>query len=104
MQYQSAGQREGEMQIKEGKGGQSDGEEGEEELCAGCVQFRDYPSRGYGLRATRPPGAVAGYAENFDRQRASRARPLAFGRVRMTVVSDPAKALALAQELSVLLA
>ncbi|KAI9541839.1 hypothetical protein NQZ68_026300 [Dissostichus eleginoides] len=33
-----------------------------------------------------------------------RCRPLAFSRVRMTVVSDPAKALALAQELSVLLA
>jgi len=31
-------------------------------------------------------------------------RPLAFRRVKMTVVSDPAKALALAQELSVLLA
>ena len=32
-----------------------------------------------------------------------RRRPLAFSRVKMTIVSDPAKALALSQELSTLL-
>ena len=56
----------------------------------------------YWAACTSDPWVVSIQTRGYELQ--FRRRPLAFGRIRMTVVSDPAKALALAQELSVLLA
>jgi len=54
----------------------------------------------YWAVCTSDPWVVSTLTQGYELQ----FQPLAFGRVKMTVVSDPAKALALAQELSVLLA
>ena len=56
----------------------------------------------YWAACTSDPWVVSTITQGYELQ--FRRRPLAFSRVKMTIVSDPAKALALSQELSALLA
>ena len=55
----------------------------------------------YWAACTSDPWVVSTLTQRYELQ--FRRRPLAFSRVKMTIVSDPAKALALSQELSTLL-